>query len=114
MMDAASAATLLYSSNGYAAGRDQQLAGLSALGSPKNMNAAQADKAAQDFEAMFLAQMLEQMFGDSLGAQAFGDEETSEIYKGLMVEQYGKVVTQSGGIGIADYVKRELLKLQEK
>jgi Rod binding domain-containing protein len=30
-----------------------------------------------------------------------------------MVEQYGKQISQSGGIGIADYVKRELLKLQE-
>ena len=57
--------------------------------------------------------MVEQMFGESIGDDAFGSEESQEIYKGMMVQEYGKVITQSGGIGIADYVKRELLKTQE-
>jgi flagellar protein FlgJ len=57
--------------------------------------------------------MVEQMFGESIGSDAFGSEDTDEVYKGLMVQEYGKMITQSGGIGIADYVKRELLKQQE-
>jgi len=79
----------------------------------KAMSAPQIDKVSKDFESTFLSQMLEQMFGDSVGSEAFGNEETSDIYKGLLMEQYGKIITNSGGIGIASYVKQELLKLQE-
>jgi flagellar protein FlgJ len=77
------------------------------------MTEAQADKVSKDFESMFVGQMLEQMFGDSLGADAFGDEQSADVYKSLMMDAYGKEIAKSGGIGIASYVKRELLKLQE-
>ena len=77
------------------------------------LNPKQAEAAATDFESVFLAQMLEQMFGESSGEEAFGDSETNDIYKGMMMQEYGKTITKAGGIGIADYVKRELLKLQE-
>ena len=74
---------------------------------------AKADKVAKDFESLFISQMVEQMFGDSEGDEAFGGEDSKEIYKGLMVKEYGDIISKSGGIGIADYVKRELLKAQE-
>ena len=53
------------------------------------------------------------MFGESGGDSAFASGETDDVYKSLMVQEYGKVIVQSGGIGIADYIKRELLKQQE-
>lgn len=77
------------------------------------MGATEVDKAALDFESLFISQMLEHMFGESLGTELFGNKETSEIYKGLMVEQFGAEIARSGGIGIADYVRAELLKQQE-
>ncbi len=84
------------------------------LNAPKGIQTANgADKAAKDFESMFVSQMLEHMFGESIGDDSFGDEESSEVYKGLMMQEYGKQIAASGGIGIASYVKRELLKLQE-
>ncbi|NBO19268.1 MAG: hypothetical protein EBV03_08610 [Proteobacteria bacterium] len=79
----------------------------------KPATAAQAEDTARDFESMFMSQMLEQMFGDSIGDEAFGDDDSSQIYKGLLMDAYGKEVAKSGGIGIAQYVKRELLALQE-
>ena len=79
----------------------------------KNMTPQQAEAAGKDFESMFLSQMLEQMFGDSIGDDAFGDADSSDVYKSMMVDAYGKEISRSGGIGIADYVKKELLKLQE-
>lgn len=72
-----------------------------------------ADKAAKDFEAMFISAMLEPMFGESLGEGLFGDSDSEEVYKTILLEEYGRQITRSGGIGVADYVKRELLKLQE-
>jgi flagellar protein FlgJ len=108
MMNAATAATLLSSV------ATPGSSGLSAVSArPGSMNEAQADKASKDFESMFVGQMLEQMFGDSIGDEAFGDSETSDVYKGMMMDEYGKQIERSGGIGIAGYVKRELLKLQE-
>jgi Rod binding domain-containing protein len=69
---------------------------------------------AKDFESLFVAQMLKHLFAD-VGEEAnlFGDAETSDIYKEWMVEQYGKLITDAGGIGVADHVQKELLKLQE-
>lgn len=90
------------------------LAGIAAAGKGKaSVSEAQAERAGRDFEAMLLGAMLGEMFGESIGTDAFGDEESGDIYKGLMMEQYGKQIAQAGGIGIADYVKRELLKTQE-
>jgi Rod binding domain-containing protein len=79
----------------------------------KGMDPQKAEAAAHDFESLFISQMVEQMLGESIGSDAFGSEDSDEVYKGLMVQEYGKMITQSGGIGIADYVKRELLKQQE-
>lgn len=79
----------------------------------RGMTDKQAEAAAHDFESMFISQMVEQMFGDSIGKEAFGDDDSSEVYKGLMIDAYGKEIAKSGGIGIAAYVKTELLKLQE-
>ena len=86
---------------------------ISILGAAKNMSKEQAKAASNEFESLFISQMVEQMFGESQGSEAFGSEETDEVYKGLMVQEYGKMISRSGGIGIADYVQRELLKQQE-
>jgi len=92
-------------------------AGLAAMPSAaqvKSMSTDQVDKVSKDFESMFVSQMLEQMFGESEGDEAFGNSETGDVYKGLMMDEYGKQISRAGGIGIADYVKKELLKLQEQ
>lgn len=83
-----------------------------ALRAAPRMSMAKIDEAAKNFESMFLAQMLESMFTES-STGVFGDEDSRDIYKGLMVDQYAKEIASSGGIGIASYIKKELLALQE-
>jgi Rod binding domain-containing protein len=87
------------------------------FGGAKNMTPEKAETASKDFESMFISQMVEQMFGETEGSEAFGSDESDQVYKSLMVQEYGKMITQSGGIGIAAQinsdVKRELLKQQE-
>jgi flagellar protein FlgJ len=85
----------------------------SAAASSGSLSDQQASKTAKDFEAMFISQMLEPMFGDSLGTESFGDANTKDIYKGMLMDAYGKEIAKAGGIGIAQYIKTELLKLQE-
>ncbi len=97
-----------------ASGEKTLSAGMATLGRRGvRMNEAQIDKASRDFESMFLSAMLEPMFGDSIGDEAFGDSDTEGVYKGMLMDEYGKQIARSGGIGIASYVKKELMRLQE-
>ena len=43
----------------------------------------------------------------------FGGGPGEEIFRSLMLEQYGKRIAADGGFGLADTVKRQLLSLQE-
>lgn len=69
--------------------------------------------AAENFEAMFLAQMLTPMFETLETDGPFGGGSAERIYQTFMVQEYGKIVARAGGVGIADRVAGELLKLQE-
>ncbi|MXN63713.1 chemotaxis protein [Stappia sp. GBMRC 2046] len=71
------------------------------------------DEAAREFEAVFLNTMLESMFTGLEEGGAWGNGTGSEAWRGMLVEEYSKTIAQSGGIGIADSVKRELIALQE-
>lgn len=72
-----------------------------------------ARDAAQSFEAMFIAQMLEHM-SQGVGTNSlFGGGSSETIYKGMLNEQYAQEISNKGGVGIADAVYREILKLQE-
>ena len=70
-------------------------------------------QAAEDFEAVYLAQMLAPMFETLSTDGMFGGGSGEDIYRSLMVQEYGKAIARSGGIGIADQVERELLRVQE-
>jgi peptidoglycan hydrolase FlgJ len=70
-------------------------------------------KAAEEFEAVFVAQMMAPMFETLESDTLFGGGPGEDIYRSMMVEEYGKVIARSGGIGIADAVARELLGIQE-
>jgi flagellar protein FlgJ len=77
------------------------------------MSEAKMNEVAQDFESQFIGQMLENMFSTVDTNGFMGGGEAEETYRSLMIEQYGKLMSQAGGIGVADYVKREMLRMQE-
>ena len=70
-------------------------------------------KGVQEFEAFFLSQMLESMFANVPTDGLFGGGPSEDIYRSLMLQQYGRMIAESGGIGIAENLTRELLALQE-
>lgn len=70
-------------------------------------------QAAEEFEAVFLSQMLAPMFEGLHSDALFGGGPGEDIYRSVLVEEYGKAIARSGGVGIADAVQQELLKLQE-
>ena len=75
--------------------------------------AAQADKAAKEFEAVFIGQMVSAMFEGVKSDGPFGGGYGETVFRSLMIEQYSKTIADQGGFGLADQVKREILKLQE-
>ena len=71
-----------------------------------------AKDVAQKFEAQFLSSMFQQMFSGLETDGPFGGGQGEEMFRSMMTEAMGKQVTKAGGIGLADTVQREILKLQ--
>lgn len=67
--------------------------------------------AAQEFEAVFLAQVLGTMTQD-VGDDLLGDAHGG-VFHEMLNEEIAKLISRTGGIGVADAVLREMLKVQE-
>lgn len=74
---------------------------------------AKAWEAAQDFESMFVAQVLDQMNQSPSTDGYFSGGPGEQIYRGLLNEQYSKAITARGGVGIAEPIYRVLIGAQE-
>lgn len=77
-------------------------------------NVKDARKAAEEFEGFFISQFLEEMFRGIKTDGPFGGGQAENIYRSLMVQEYGKSIAANGGLGIADSVYRSIIELQEK
>jgi peptidoglycan hydrolase FlgJ len=69
--------------------------------------------AAQNFEASFLGSMFENMFTDIDGEGPFGGGQATGIWRSFLTQEYAKIFTKAGGIGLAEPVYRALLAHQE-
>jgi Rod binding domain-containing protein len=72
----------------------------------------QAKDAAQKFEGQFLSIMLQQMFQGVPTDGPFGGGFGEEMFRSMMTDAMGKEMVKTGGIGLADTVQREILKMQ--
>jgi Rod binding domain-containing protein len=72
----------------------------------------QARKSAEDFEAVFLSQMLSIMTQE-LGGVGGVASEGGDVYQDMFTQEIAKMISRSGGIGVADTVLKEMLKTQE-
>lgn len=96
-----------------ALGKSSNQVKLEPLPEPKTPREISAKKAADEFEAIFISQMLK---GMSVGVKTdgpFGGGQSEDIYRDLMNEELGKSMTGQGGIGMSDSIYREILKNQE-
>lgn len=89
----------------------QKAASLAQTG--KGLNMEKIDAAAKDFEAMFMTEMLKPMFQGIQVDSVFGGGKGEEVFRSLMLDEYGKIISKSGGLGIADKVKAEMIRIQE-
>jgi Rod binding domain-containing protein len=68
----------------------------------------------EDFESVFLSNMLEEMFAGVGEDDPFGNSEGAEAWRSIRTEEFARVIARSGGIGLAEHVQRHLIALQEK
>jgi len=72
-----------------------------------------AERVGREFEQMFLSQMLSQMFAGMKPDGVFGGGFGEEMFRSLQVDEFARGLSRRGGVGIAESVTRELLRLQE-
>ena len=75
---------------------------------------AKIEQAAQEFEAVFVSEMMKPMFEGISSEGMFGGGKGEEVFQGILIQEYGKIMSQTGSIGLADSVKEEMIKMQER
>ncbi len=103
------------SSTAMAASRSARQA-VAASSSSSQLSSAQMqaiDKAAKDFESMFVSEMLKPVFDGLAVDPMFGGGHGEEVMRGFMVQEYGKQIAQNGQFGLTASVKNALLRAQE-
>lgn len=78
-----------------------------------NGNRAKIREAAQEFESVFLGEMLRPVFEQLETDGLFGGGSGERMYRSLLVQEYGRAIARTGSVGVAEAVEREMLKLQE-
>jgi flagellar protein FlgJ len=74
-----------------------------------NGNEAQIRKAAQDFEAIFINQLLKSMRDTIEDNKLWGDGRDMKLYRSLLDEQLASQMAKTGGIGLADILAAQLM-----
>ena len=84
----------------------------SALKNLGTKDAQKINETAQEFEAVFLSEMLKPMFQGIETDGMFGGGKGEEVFRSFMLQEYGKIMSQTGGIGLADHVHDQIIQLQ--
>ncbi|WP_449253004.1 rod-binding protein [Brevundimonas naejangsanensis] len=81
-------------------------------GQPKNLEALR--RTAEAFEASFLSQMMKPMF-EGLSTEApFGGGAGEAAWRGFLVDAMAQQTVKAGGVGLADSVLAQMIKMQEQ
>lgn len=71
-------------------------------------------KAAQDFEAMFVSQMMNTMFEGVEVDPVFGGGHGEEMFRSMLVNEYSQQIAHGPGLGISDQIQKAMIEMQSK
>ena len=72
-------------------------------------------KAAEDFTAVALGEMLKPMFDTADNSKSlFGGGEGEQAWRPMMVDEIAKAIAHQGGLGLSGPVAQAMLLMQEK
>ena len=69
--------------------------------------------AAEEFEAVFISEMVKPMFEGISTEAPFGGGKGEEVFRSMLVQEYGKILARTGGVGIKEHVKEQMIYMQE-
>jgi flagellar protein FlgJ len=67
-------------------------------------------KSAQDFESIFVNMMMKSMRSSVQKSGFLDGGNAEEIYKGMLDQEYSKMMSKSGRLGLADTIERQLTR----
>ncbi|MFH1157928.1 MAG: rod-binding protein [Pseudomonadota bacterium] len=80
--------------------------------SPQQLERTKA--AAEDFEAVFLSEMMSHMFEGVGTDPVFGGGAGEDIFRGMLVQEYGRQMTKGHGVGISDQLQKVMIQMQQQ
>jgi flagellar protein FlgJ len=81
---------------------------------PKSPAYLRLHQQARDLESVFLTTLTKEMFSSvKTDDQNFGGGFAEETWRGMQAEQFAGALAETGGIGLADQLMGDLLRLQE-
>ncbi|AIQ93886.1 motility and Chemotaxis [Methylobacterium phyllosphaerae] len=96
-----------------AAGIGTSVAGSAVDGVIKSASKAKAWKTATEFESMFLENSLDRLTQSDGTEGPLGENGTGGgVYRSMLTKEYATQIVKSGGVGIADSIFREIMKMQ--
>lgn len=76
-------------------------------------NEKRINETAKEFEAVFIGEMMKPMFeGIETENSMFGGGKGEEIFRNMMITEYGKMIAERDVTGIQTQVKNKLIELQ--
>lgn len=82
------------------------------INSEKNVK--EVKETARKFEAMFMTEMMNHMFAGVEVDKEFGGGRGEEVFRSMMIEQYGTIIANSGQTGLSAQLEKQMLKMQEE
>ena len=83
-------------------------------GTSKTSGSPGTRKTADDFETMFLENTMDRLTQNTGEEGPLGDNGTGgSVYKSMLSKEYAKSIVKSGGLGIADQVYSQMMRMQE-
>jgi peptidoglycan hydrolase FlgJ len=79
-----------------------------------NPNSERMRATAESFEASFLSEMLKPMFAGLSTDGMFGGGDAEQTWRSFMIDAMAKQTVKAGGIGLADQVVAQMLRMQEQ
>ena len=64
-------------------------------------------KAANEFEVLFMQQVMKSMRNNSFDAGLVQKSEGEKVFESMLDEQYAKLSTQSGGLGLGEIIYQQ-------
>lgn len=90
----------------------EKLAASNAIKSAKND--AKLERAAKEFESVFISEMMKPMFEGLETDGLFGGGQGEKIFRGIMLQEVGKVIASTDRVGIAPKIKDAMIRMQSE